>query len=439
MNTYKDILRLGTPVVVGQIGNLVLNFADTFMIGHHSTTELASASFINSIFVLSILFAIGFNIALTPILGPYVGRGEKERVGRVLRSAFWANGLLCIILVVVMVLFYVSLPYLGQPEELIPLMRPYLLVNIAALPFAVFACQMRQFFDTVGRTKLTMYTVILANSLNILGNYLLIYGHWGLPELGLLGAGISTGLSRIVMATVFCGILLLREENAVYVKGMREAAEYELRIFFKRINSLGWLSATQATVEIAAFSLVAIFVGWTGTTPLAAHQVMITISLFFFNFYLGISSAVSIRVSHFVGLCDTQKIREVTRAGLFMCMACACILVLPAYVLRHKLGYLFTTDTEVCRLVATCIVPMMLYQFSDAFQCTFSNALRGLGEMKSMMYASFFAYGLVSMPLSWFLGILCELGLVGIWCTFPVCLTVAGVLYYIIYYKRLIL
>ena len=153
MNHYKDLLRLGAPVVVGQIGNLVLNFADTFMIGHHSTVELAAASFVNNIFVLAVIFAIGFNFALTPIVGPFVGRQEQGRVGKVVCAASYANMLLSVVLVATMVGFYFSLPYLGQPSELLSLMRPYLIVNIISIPFAVFGCQFKQFFDTIGRIK----------------------------------------------------------------------------------------------------------------------------------------------------------------------------------------------------------------------------------------------------------------------------------------------
>ena len=437
MNHYKDLLRLGAPVVVGQIGNLVLNFADTFMIGHHSTVELAAASFVNNIFVLSIIFAMGFNYALTPIVGPFIGRQEQERVGKVVRAANYANLLLVLVLVATMVVFYFSLPYLGQPTELLPLMRPYLFVNIISIPLAVFGCQFKQFFDTIGRTKVSMYVLVTGNLLNILGNYLLIYGNFGFPELGLLGAGISTAFSRLVMAVAFVAVFKAMRECSVFNQGVRNARKSEVIAYFKRLNMLGWLSAIQSTIECGAFSLVAIFVGWTGTKPLAAHQIMITMSLFFYNIYLGIATAISIRVSHFVGRRDKRAIVDVTRSGFLIIIGIATTMAIPVFFLRHRVGSVFTSDALVGELVAMTIIPLILYQLSDAFQCCLANALRGLGEMRQMMYAAFFSFFVVSLPLSWFLGIVCGFGIVGIWSAFPVCLTIAGILYYIIFVRSL--
>ena len=424
-------------MVVGQIGNLVLNFADTFMIGHHSTMELAAASFVNNIFVLAVIFAMGFNFALTPIVGPFIGRQEKEKVGVVMRSAFYANLLLMLILTLASVLFYFSLAHLGQPSELLPLMRPYLLVNILSIPFVVVGCQFKQFFDTIGRTRISMYVLVTGNLLNIIGNYMLIYGHFGMPEMGLVGAGVSTALSRVVMAASFCAVFAFRREFSVFYRGVKGAAANEVKEFFRRVNALGWLSAIQSTIECGAFSLVAIFVGWTGTKPLAAHQIMITMSLFFYNIYLGIATAISIRVSHFVGMREHRAIVDVTKSGFFIIIGIAATMAVPVFLLRHDVGLMFTSDGLVCELVAMTIIPLILYQLSDAFQCCLANALRGLGEMRLMMYAAFFSYFLVSMPLSWFLGICLGFGLVGIWSAFPVCLTVAGILYYWVFKRSL--
>ena len=434
---YKDLICLGTPIVIGQIGNLVLNFADTLMIGHHSTVELAAASFVNNTFVLVLLFAMGFNFALTPVIGPFIGRNEKDKAGAVMRSALFANIMLICMLTTFAVAFYFALPFFGQPEELMPFMRPYLLVNICSIPFMVLGCQMKQFFDTIGRTRISMWVLVSSNVLNIIGNYIFIYGHCGMPEMGLTGAGLSTALSRVVICLSFCLIFFLKKEFAVYKKGFVMASKDAVKSNFKHLNGLGWTSALQATVECGAFSLVAIFVGWIGTKPLAAHQVMITMSMFFYNIYLGIATAISIRVSHFVGLHETKSIVEVTKSGFFIIITMAVCMIIPVFLLRHMVGSMFTADEEGCRLVAITIIPLILYQISDAFQCCLANALRGLGEMRSMMWAAFVAYFIVSLPLSWILGNFLGFGLVGTWLAFPVCLTVAGILYYIIFKRAL--
>ena len=429
---YKTLIKLGTPIVIGQIGNLVLNFADTLMIGHHSTTELAAASFVNGIFVLFILFSIGFNFALTPVAGPFIGRNESEEAGVVMRSCLWANVILAISLTALAVAFYFSLPLFGQPDELLPLMRPYLIVNIISLPFAVLGCQMKQFFDTIGSTKISMYVLIFSNILNIIGNYCLIYGNAGMPELGLLGAGISTATSRFVILMLFCLIFFMNKRYSVYLNGALKAEPTKTKRTFVKINQLGWTSAIQSTIECGAFSLVAIFVGWLGTKPLAAHQIMLTASMFFYNIYLGIATAISIRVSHFAGMKEWRAIVDVTKSGFFIIIAIAAFMAVPVYTFRYDIGSLFSDDPLVGQLVALTVIPLILYQISDALQCSIANALRGLGEMRLLMWAAFFAYFVVSLPLSWLLGIQFGFGLVGIWSAFPVCLTVAGVLYFII-------
>ena len=434
---YKTLIKLGTPIVIGQIGNLVLNFADTLMIGHHSTMELAAASFVNGIFVLFILFSIGFNFALTPVAGPFIGRNEKEEAGKVMRSCLGANAILTLVLTALAIAFYFSLPFFGQPEELLPLMRPYLLVNILSIPFAVIGCQMKQFFDTIGATKISMYVLVSSNILNIIGNYLLNNGNAGLPELRLLGAGISTAVSRLVIALSFCLIFFMGKKFRVYLNGALKSDADKTKNLFVEINKLGWTSAIQSTIECGAFSLVAIFVGWIGTKPLAAHQIMITASMFFYNIYLGIATAISIRVSHFAGMKEWRAIVDVTKSGFFIIIGIATVMAIPVYLFRNDIGGLFSNDPVVCQLVAVTVIPLILYQVSDAFQCSIANALRGLGEMKQLMWAAFFAYFVVSLPLSWLLGIHLGFGLVGIWSAFPVCLTVAGLLYFIILKNKL--
>ena len=311
-------------------------------------------------------------------------------------------------------------------------MRPYLIVNIISLPFAVLGCQMKQFFDTIGSTKISMYVLVFSNILNIIGNYCLIYGNAGMPELGLLGAGISTATSRFVILMLFCLIFFMNKRYSVYLNGALKAEPTKTKRTFVKINQLGWTSAIQSTIECGAFSLVAIFVGWLGTKPLAAHQIMLTVSMFFYNIYLGIATAISIRVSHFAGMKEWRAIVDVTKSGFFIIIAIAAFMAVPVYTFRYDIGSLFSDDPLVGQLVALTVIPLILYQISDALQCSIANALRGLGEMRLLMWAAFFAYFVVSLPLSWLLGIQFGFGLVGIWSAFPVCLTVAGVLYFII-------
>ena len=198
---YGALVRLGVPIVVGQIGNVVLGFADTLMVGHHSMQELAAASFVNTMFMLVVLFATGFSYSLTPVVGSLFGRGERGAIGAAVKNGLAANAALSVVLVAVLSVFCLNIHRFGQPEELLPLMRPYLWVNIASLPFLCCFNTFKQFFDGVTDTKTPMYVIIGGNLLNIFGNWVLIYGELGAPELGLFGAGLSTALSRVVIAS----------------------------------------------------------------------------------------------------------------------------------------------------------------------------------------------------------------------------------------------
>jgi len=425
---YKALVSLGVPIVIGQVGNIILGFADTLMIGHHSMLELAAAGFINTIFMLVVIFAMGFSYGLTPVVGSMSGRGEHGEIGGVVRSSISANTVLAAILLAAVIIFYLNLHRMGQPEELLPYMRPYLLVNIVSLPFVCWLNTFKQFYDAIGHTKVPMFVFLGGNVANILGNYVLIYGVFGLPELGLLGAGVSTLLSRVLMFAAFAVLFFTSTRYRVYRDGFLSARPSPSS--FRRLNALGWPIALQMGMETAAFSLVAVFVGWLGSTALAAHQVMLTVSQLFYMVYYGMAAAVAVRVSYFRGQGDRRAVGDTATAGFHIIMLLAAVFSVPIFLLRHHIGSWFTDDADVCRLVSVVIIPLIVYQFGDGLQCTFANAMRGIACVKPMMYIAFVAYFVISLPLSWLLGLHLGYGLAGIWAAFPVCLTCAGVMYW---------
>ena len=221
---YKALFTLGIPIVIGQIGVIILGFADTLMIGHHSTNELAAASFVNNMFTLAIIFATGFSYGLTPIVGSLFGRGETHIVGRMLKNSLFANTLLAILLTAIMGVLYLNIHRLGQPEELLPLMRPYFIVLLISLIFVLLFNGFKQFADGITDTRVSMWILLAGNVMNIIGNYILIYGKLGMPEMGLLGAGISTLASRIMMVIVFALIFFCTKRYHIYKEGFTRGA-----------------------------------------------------------------------------------------------------------------------------------------------------------------------------------------------------------------------
>lgn len=425
---YRMLVGLGVPIVIGQIGNIVLGIADTFMVGHHSMQELAAASFVNSLFMLFIIFAMGFSYGLPPVVGSCYGRGERDKIGPAVRDALAANTLLAVILSAVLVVLYFTLGCMGQPEELLPLMRPYMLVNIVSFPFVCWGNAFKQFFDAIGHTRTPMCVLLGGNVLNIFGNWVLIYGELGMPELGLLGAGISTMVSRMVMTAVFAALFFCVRRYDVYARGFRSGGVSGSG--FRRMNAMGWPLGLQMGMETAAFSLTTVMVGWIGTTALAAHQIMLSVSQVFYMVYYGMAAAVAVRVSYYHGAGDIHSARMAATAGFHIILLVAAVVSVPVLILRGVLGTWFTDSAEVCALVSQTVVMLIIYQFGDGLQCTFANALRGLSCVKPMMWIAFFSYFMVSLPLSWLFGIHLGYGLVGVWAAFPVCLLTAGVLYY---------
>ena len=423
---YKALISLGLPIVIGQIGVIVLGFADTLMIGHHSTIELGAASFVNNVFNLVIIFSTGFSYGLTPIVGGLYGTHQYASAGQALRNSLLANLLVAFLLTIGMTVLYFNVGNLGQPEELIPLIKPYYLVLLASLVFVMLFNGFKQFTDGITDTKTAMWILLGGNVLNIIGNYILIYGKLGLPEMGLLGAGISTLFSRIMMVVVFIIVFMrsprfLRFKLGFYRLGWSKA-------IFGRLNSLGWPIAFQMGMETASFSLSAVMIGWLGTIALASQQVMLAISQFTFMMYYGMGAAVAVRVSNFNGQGDILNVRRSAYAGFHLMMALGVVLSSIVFLCRNYLGGWFTDSTEVAAMVTSLILPFLVYQFGDGLQITFANALRGISDVKLMMLIAFIAYFLISLPVGYFCGFVLEWGIIGVWMAFPFGLTSAGLM-----------
>lgn len=431
---YNSLLKLGLPIVIGQLGMIVLGFADTLMIGHHSTEELAAASFVNNMFNLVIIFATGFSYGITPIVGSLFGSGELKAVGCTLRNALWTNGLMAGLLIVLMSILYLNIHRLGQPEELLPLMRPYFIVLLVSLLFVMLFNAFKQFADGITDTQTPMWLLIGGNALNILGNWILIYGHFGFPEMGLLGAGIATLTSRILMLVAFAIIFLTAKRYSIYKEGFSEGRLN--RKDFKELNKLGWPVALQMGMETASFSLATIMVGWLGAMALAAHQVMLTIGQLGYMMYYGMAAAVAVRVSNFHGQRDNKGVLHSASAGFHIILAMAVCVAIPLFLLRNEIGGWFTDNGEVTLMVASLILPFIIYQFGDGLQCNYSNALRGISDVKPVMYIAFIAYFIISLPAGYLFGFVFDWGLTGIWLSFPFGLTSAGLMFYLRFRKQ---
>lgn len=431
---YRALARLGFPIVVGQLGVIILGFADTLMIGHHSTEELGAASFVNNLFNLCIIFSTGFSYGLTPVVGALYGNRRQPEAGQALLCSLAANALVAVVLTALMGVLYFNIGRLGQPEELLPLIRPYYLVLLSSLLFVLLFNGFKQFTDGITQTQTAMWLLLGGNALNIAGNYVLINGKLGLPELGLLGAGLSTLLSRIVMVVAFALIIWRSRRYARYRVGIRRLGWS--KAVFCRLNALGWPVGLQMGMETASFSLSTVMVGWLGTMALASHQIMLTISQFTFMMFYGMGAAVAVRVSNFNGQGDVVNVRRSAYAGFHLIVFMGIILLSIVFACRSHVGGWFTDNAEVSALVSALFFPFLIYQLGDGLQINFANALRGMADVRPMMFIAFIAYFVISLPVGYLCGFVLGWGLVGVWMAFPFGLTSAGLMLWLRFRKQ---
>ena len=423
---YKETMRLGIPIMLGQLGIIIVGFADNIMVGHHSTDELAAASFVNNFFNLVFIAGMGFSYGLTPIIGNHYAREEYAEAGQMLRNSLFINFIVGILLSLFMLVLLLNIHILKQPEELMPYIIPYYILQLFSVIFTMLFNAFKQFSDGTTDTLTPMFIMLGANVLNIFGNYLLIYGNWGCPELGLTGAGISTLASRILTFGVFCLLFAFCPRYKAYREGFSRGTIN--RQGQMKLLKLGVPVGFQMGVETGSFSLSVIMMGWLGSIALAAHQVVGVITTLGFMVYYGIAAAVAIRVSAYKGRGEQMEIRYASFAGLHLIAITAAAVMALIIIFRDEMGYLITPEKEVVQLVALLAWPVVLYQIGDGLQILFANALRGIADVRYMAYAAFCCHFLLALPIGYVCGFLLDWGAIGVWCGFPISLTTLGIL-----------
>lgn len=425
---YKKIIHLGIPIMLGQLGIIIVGFADNIMVGHHSSIELAAASFVNNFFNLTFLFGLGFSYGLTPIIGGLFAEKKLQKAGEVLKNSLFINGTMGLLLSLMMLLLLCNLDVLHQPEELIPYIVPYYILQLFSVFITMEFNAFKQFSDGTTDTMTPMWIMLSTNVLNIVGNYVLIYGHFGAPEWGLMGAGVSTLFSRIVAFGTFLCLFCIRPKYEAYREGF--AAGRINRTNLGKLFRLGLPVGFQMGVESGSFSLSVIMMGWLGSAALAAHQVVGVITTLGFMIYYGIAAAVTIQVSQFRQWKDMLNVRRATFAGFHLILIVAVAVMLSIFLFRERIGYLFTDEEEVVHWVALLCWSVILYQVGDGLQIVFANALRGLSDVNYMAWMAFLCHFGIALPMAYVCGFVLGWGPIGVWSGFPLSLTLLGLLLY---------
>ena len=428
MKKIREILKIGLPIMLGQACVIILAFADNIMIGWHSVDELAASSFVNNVMNLFILTELGFATGMTPMIGADNGTGNIKGIGITVKNGLMTNGIIGGISIILLTIIYFCLDHFGQAPELMPYIKPYFAIIGIATLFALGFNVLKQFTDGICRPMISMTLLMIGNLLNIFGNWVLIYGKLGFPEMGLTGAGISTLVSRALILLVFVVFIFKSKKMNEYARAVKEAllSRGEMKTVFK----MGYPVGIQMALESSTFTFAAVMAGWLGVIQLAAHQVVITISQLFFLMMQGLSFAVSILVSNAFGRKDLGSVREYARKGYFMTLGISATLSVLLYCFRYQAAGIFTDSPEVSAMAVSLFFLLFAYQFGDGLQLCFANVLRGIQDVRPIMYAAFVSYYLIAIPSAYVLGFKTSLGIHGIWLGFPIGLTLAGIFFY---------
>ena len=412
---------------------IVVGFADNIMIGHYSTEALASASFVNNLFNVAIFCCIGFTYGLTPIVGSYFTQKRHGDIGAAMRTGVVLNVIFTLAVMAIMTAIYFNVDRLGQPEQLLPLIRPYFLIYLAGmLPISVFNV-FAQWSYGINDTRLPMWIILGSNVVNIIGNYALIFGHFGLPELGLTGAGISTLIARCICPVVIICCFVSLKKNRRYFDAFRSS-----RVNMPIVRKIWRISipiSMQMTFESGSFTMAAVMTGWISAIDLAAFQVIVIIGTLGFCIYYSVGSAVTIQVSNEAGRDDRKAMRRVAWSGYHVLLLLMAISSAIFIFFGRDMMKAFTDDPAVLALTSSLIFPLVLYQAGDATQINFAGALRGTSKVMPMLWIAFFSYIVVGVPATYALGFPAGLGSYGIILSFSVSLFIAAALFLTFFLK----
>ena len=435
---YKRNLKVALPVMLTQLGASLVGLFDSMMVGHYATVDLAAVSFANALFFMAMVFAMGALMAITPLVGIQMGEmnimPEKKADIRQKIAVLFQNGMLFTMLQSALMLILLAgcipfLSYFGQEPEVIEVARPYyILIVVSLVPFLVFTF-FKQFLEGLGNTLVAMIITLAMNGLNILLNWIFIYGHWGVEAMGATGAGIGSLISRVGMALCFGLAMWFHKDWKYYIQtfSWRNFSWSEIKQQIK----LGFPIGAQTFLETFTFAASFVIIGWISKEALAAHQVANQIADMTFMIALGVGAATTIRVSHQLGEKNIVGVRMASNASIHLVLVINTIGAALMIGLRHYIPMLFTEDQEVIAIASKLIVIAGLFQYADGLQAVGAAMLRGITDVKVPMLIAFVAYILVGLSV----GLVCAfpmgMGAAGIWIGFIFGLSLAAICFHI--------
>src|SRR5690606_9418622 len=437
-NEFRYNLTLSFPVILGMLGHTFVQFADNIMVGQLGAAELAAVSLGNSFVFIAMSLGIGFSTAITPLVAEADGAGSVADGKSALKHGLVLCTLMGFMLFGIILLAKPIMYMMKQPIEVVELAMPYLdLVAFSLVPLIIFQA-FKQFSDGLSQTKYPMYAVVIANVVNIFINYLLIFGSWGFPKLGIVGAAIGTLISRVIMVIFIWQLLRHKKKFQEYVTKFN-FKKIDRKVI-KKIISLGFPSALQMFFEVAIFTAAVWLSGVLGKNAQAANQIALNLSSMTFMVGMGLGVAAMVRVGNQKGLGHFKELRRIAKSIFLLTLLLEVIFAISFIVLKNWLPtiYLdlddivnFQDNTEVVLLTAQLLFVAAFFQISDGVQVVVLGALRGLQDVKVPTLITFVAYWLIGFPISFYLGLYTSLESMGIWIGLLAGLTASAIMLYI--------
>jgi MATE family multidrug resistance protein len=412
-NHLKETIHLSIPLILTQVGHIITGIVDNVFLGRLGKTEQGAGILSNNLYVILLVFSIGMSYALTPaITDVHVNNSEKEKAS-LFKNALLVNMLVAVMLFVI--LFFASslLNYMQQPKDVVVLAIPFFDVLIfSIIPVALFfVC--KQYTEGLGITKAAMYISVIGNILNIILNYCLIYGKFGLPEMGYMGSAWATFIARVFMGLGFLIYVFKHKSVNSFVVYYKEAKINALH--FWSLFKDGLASALQFTFEVAAFAIAGMFAGVFGKEQLDAHGISLNLAAFTYMFASGIGSASTIRVGKFFALNDFSNLKLAIKTSYKLAIYVMSVMTIVYVLLNNVLPRVFSDDAEIILISSRLLLFAAMFQLFDGTQVVAVGVLRGIEDYKFSSYMAFIGYWLLALPLSYVFAFTLGYKVYGVW------------------------
>lgn len=429
---YRQNLKLAFPVVLTQLGQILTQFTDNLMVGRYGGDDplpLAAVSFGGTVFFILFIASIGIAMGMTPLVGELYAQNDREKSAGLLQNGILFYGLLGVVMAAVQYALIPLMYHLRQPVEVVDAAIPYYKMLVYSMPAMMLFFAFKQFLEGVGNTHAEMYATIIANVANVGFNYLFIYGHCGMPEMGAEGAGLGTLLARVMGMVLIIGYFVSRSRYRLYLQ--RFSRRKFSRTDVRQLLHMGGPISLQMFLESSAFVGTGIMMGWFGAeakATISANQIAMTIGNCAFMIVMSIGAATTIRVSHCYGARNIGELSLAAKASYHLVLAWNAFAALVFISLRHFIPTLFTTNAEVIAIASHLLAFAALYQLSDGIQNVSVGILRGIQDVKIIMPIALISYWILNLPVGYLLGFSLGMGPSGLYVGFAFGLSTAALL-----------